>query len=246
MNGPASERWVSGRRRRTNTPAEPMGLRHEAHRRPHESGRDGAVKINPADLDYRQAHHLGASAMIPRPIVLVSTIGEDGIFNVAPMATITRVSMKPLLLGFEVGTRRDGRKKDTLRNIEGTGEFVVNVVHENLAEAMNQASCDYPSDVDEFKETGMTPVKADLVKAPMVGESPVKFECRLLQILKFGQAPRFCNFIIGEVLLVHIKDEFYVNGMVDSEKLKAIGRLGSDLYCRTSDIFRLEAYHRFE
>ncbi len=202
------------------------------------------MKLDPKDLDNRQLHHLGSSAFVPRPVILVSTIGEDGIFNVAPFGTATRVSHKPLLIGFEIGTRRDGQEKDTLRNIESVKEFVVSVVTEDMAEAMNIASADYPRGIDEFKESGLTPIKADIVKPPMVGESPVNFECKLLHNLRFGQFPRLSNFIIGEVVLAHIKDGLYVGGYIESAKLKAIGRIEPGMYCRITDTFKLETIHQ--
>jgi flavin reductase (DIM6/NTAB) family NADH-FMN oxidoreductase RutF len=198
------------------------------------------MKIDPANLDFRESHHLMAGALIPRPIVLVSTVSEKGIFNVAPFATITRPSMKPALMGFEISTRRDGRKKDTIRNIEFSKDFVVSIVTESMAEAMNKASAEYPSDVSEFTETGLTPIPGDKVKAPLVAESPVNFECQLLQIMQFGELPRISQFVIGEVMMAHIRDDVWIDDNIDSRKLKAIGRLGTDLYCRTTDIFEMK------
>ena len=203
------------------------------------------IKVDVKNLDWVESHHLFVDSIVPRPIVLISTVGEDGIFNVAPFATITMVSVKPLLMGIEIGMRRDGQKKDTLRNIEFSKEFVVNIVVEAMAEAMNQTSADYPSDVDEFKETGLTPVMADIVKAPMVAESPIAFECRLVQILEFGEFPRLSSFVIGEVVRAHIKHEFYIDGKIQMPKLKTIGRLGVNSYCRTRDVFEMEKAFNF-
>ncbi len=198
------------------------------------------MKIDPANLDWREAHDLLAGAVVPRPIALVSTVGEDGVFNVAPFSFFAAICPKPMLVGFSPSWKRDGRKKDTLVNIEFSKDFVINVVTETLAEPMNQASYPYPSDVDEFKETGLTPVKADIVKSPMVAESPVNMECRLVQILEFGDAPRPSSFIIGEVVRIHIKDELYSNGAIQMSELKAIARMGGDLYCRTTGIFEMK------
>ncbi len=198
------------------------------------------MKINPANLDYRDSHELLVGAIVPRPIAFVSTVGEDGIFNVAPFSFFTGVCVKPALIGFETAWRRDGQKKDTLRNIECSREFVVNVVTESMAKAMSQAGEEYASYIDEFKETGLTPIKADIVKAPMVAESPINMECKLVQILEFGQALRRASFIIGEVVRVHVKDEFLVNGRIEMSKLKAIGRLAGEFYCRTEDMFEIK------
>ena len=201
------------------------------------------MKIDPADLDYRDSFKLLTSCVAPRPTVLISTIGKDGIFNTAPFAMLTGISAKPLLVGFSVSWKRDGQKKDTLVNIESSRDFVINVVTESLAEPMNQASMDYSSDVDEFKEVGLTPVAADIVKSPIVAESPINMECRLVKILKFGDARR-SSFIIGEVVRVHIRDEVYVNNDVDPHKVMVLGRLGGAFYCRTTDIFEMKAPHK--
>jgi flavin reductase (DIM6/NTAB) family NADH-FMN oxidoreductase RutF len=102
------------------------------------------MKISPTDLDRRTQHELFASAIIPRPIAFVSTIGEDGVFNLAPFSFFAPLWLKPAILAFSIGWKRDGQKKDTLRNIEFSRDFVFNVVTEPLAEAMNKASFEYP------------------------------------------------------------------------------------------------------
>lgn len=198
------------------------------------------MKISPTDLDRRTQHELFASAIIPRPIAFVSTIGEDGVFNLAPFSFFAPLCLKPAILAFSIGWKRDGQKKDTLRNIEFSKDFVFNVVTEPLAEAMNKASFEYPSEVDEFQEVGLTPVKADLVKAPMVAESPVNMECKLVQILKFGEVHSGNHVVVGEIVLVHVQDELWAGDHVEAAKLRAIGRLGEDLYCRTADTFEMK------
>ncbi len=198
------------------------------------------VKIDPGNLDLKSAHDLLVSAVLPRAIALVSTIARDGIYNLAPFSYFTVLSSKPAVVGVGIGRKRDGQKKDTLVNVEFAQDFVVNVVTESLAKAMNQSSGEYPSHVDEFQEVGLTPAESDLVKSPRVVESPVNLECRLMQILEFGEAPRISSFIIGEIVRVHIKDELWIHGVIQAHKLKAIGRLGEDLYCRTMDIFEMK------
>ena len=198
------------------------------------------MQVDPGNLDIKDSYRLLVSAVVPRPIAWVSTVGEDGVFNLAPFSIFTLICPRPALIGLGIGRTKDGQKKDTLRNIESTGEFVINVVDETLAETMNVTAAAYPGDVDEFKEAGMTPAKADLVRAPMVGESPLNMECRLVQILEFGEVPRNVSFIIGEVLRVHIKDELYADGAIQVSKLRATGRLAAELYCRTTDIFEMK------
>ena len=195
------------------------------------------MKIHPDDLDFRERHHLFSGTMVPRGIYLISTVSEDNILNVAPFASIVTVSVQPSLRGFEVSTRKTGEPKDTLRNIWFTNDFVINLVDESMAEAMNLASADYSPDIDEFKETGLTPVSADMVSSPRVGQSAAALECKVIQILEFGEFPRISRFVIGEVVLMHIKDEYLIDGELDKSKLNALGRLGGDLFCRTSDTF---------
>lgn len=198
------------------------------------------MKIDPVGLDSREIHELMVGCVVPRPIAFVSTIGEDGVYNVAPFSFFTLLSMHPTVVGFAIGRKRGGSKKDTLVNIEFSRDYVINVVSEAIAPAMNQASGDYPSHVDEFKEAGLTPVASDMVKPPRVAESPIQIECRLMQIMEFGAFPRIHNFIVGEVLVVHVQDDLIVDGVIKSDRLKAVGRLGEDLYCRTGDLFEMK------
>lgn len=199
------------------------------------------MKIDPGDIkEWIDLHELLVGAVVPRPIAFVSTIGKDGVFNLAPYSFFAPISCRPMLVGFTTGWTRDGQKKDTLVNIEFSKDFVVNVVTEALAKAMNQSSYRYPSNVDEFKEVGLTPLKADKVKAPMVAESPINMECLLVQILEFGDAPRIHSFIIGEVVRFHIKDELYKNNEIQMSELKPIARMGGQIYCRTRDLFKMK------
>jgi flavin reductase (DIM6/NTAB) family NADH-FMN oxidoreductase RutF len=200
------------------------------------------MKIDPHDLSWYNAHELLTGMVTPRPIAFVSTTGKDNVYNIAPYSYFAAICNNPMIVGFSQGRKSNGQKKDTLQNIEFSKEFVINVVTEDLAEAMVQTSRAYPPDVDEFKETGLTPIKADRVGAPLLAESPINMECRLLQILEFGREPRKNEFIIGEVVRVHIKDEFIVDGQLQPLKLKIIGRLSGHgkTYCHTTDIFEIK------
>ena len=198
------------------------------------------MKIDPATLDRKSAHDVMVGVALPRPIAFISTAGENGIYNLAPDSFFIPLSAKPAIVGVGIGRKRDGSKKDTLVNIEFSKDFVINVVTESLAEAMNQTSGEYPPEVDEFQVAKLTPEKADLVKAPMVAESPVRMECRLLQILEYGEFSSIQNFVIGEVIRVHVKDEFWADGEIQSSRLKTIGRMGGDFYCRTTNIFEMK------
>jgi len=198
------------------------------------------MKIIPANLNRKNLHELVMGAIAPRPIALVSSVGEDKIFNLAPFSCFAPLCLKPPLIGLHIAWRKDGQKKDTLKNVEFSKDFVVNVVNESLAKAMNQTSAEYPSNVDEFKEVGLTPINSELVKAPRVAESPINMECKLVQILEVGEVPTGGHIIIGEIVLIHLEDAFWTGDHEDMAKLRLIGRLGGEFYCRTIDIFEME------
>jgi len=197
------------------------------------------MKIDPKAMDFRDLHHLLAGAIVPRPIALVSTVCENGVMNVAPLSSISIASVMPPMVSISLSTRRrrGGEQKDTLRNLLASGEFVVNVpVTESMAAAMNLAGAEFPREVSEFVETGLTPVPADLVRAPLVAEAPVSFECRVAHVLEFGELPSVSSLVVGEILRAHVKDEFFEGGELQSSRMHAIGRL-LEPYCRTRDVF---------
>jgi flavin reductase (DIM6/NTAB) family NADH-FMN oxidoreductase RutF len=198
------------------------------------------MKIEMANLAKGELHDLMGSIIVPRPAVLISTVSEDGVYNAAPFGTISNACPKPPIISVSVGLRR-GQKKDTLRNIEFSGDFVVNLVDETLIKATIQTSANYPSNVDEIKEVGLTAIAADKVKSPRVAGALVSLECRLLQKLELGEQQDLRTVIFGEVVLAHVTDELMVDGKIEPSLVKSIGNLGPGKYCRTTDIFPVEA-----
>lgn len=194
------------------------------------------MKIVPEDLDKRGSHRLFLSILVPRPIAFISTVGKNGIFNAAPYSFFGGISSKPPLLAVSISQRR-GEKKDTLTNIEHTGDFVVNIVTEQLAERMNIASGDYPPEVSEFNIARLTPAGSDIVRSPRILESPVNMECKLFDEIPVGSTEN--TLILGEVVLFHIEDSIYSDGEVDPLKLQPVGRLGVNRYIRICDIFEM-------
>jgi flavin reductase (DIM6/NTAB) family NADH-FMN oxidoreductase RutF len=127
-----------------------------------------------------------------------------------------------------MGKRRSGEKKDTLRNIEETKEFVVNIVTEKLAEQTERSSEDLPPESDEFTFTGLTPTPSTHTGAPRVTESPLAMECRLLQSIPIGESSS--TLVLGEVICIHADDNILTDGLPDPEKLRPLGRLGGGTY----------------
>src|SRR6185369_1993394 len=127
---------------------------------------------------------------IPRPIGWISTVGKSGVYNLAPFSFFNAFGADPPMVGFAPGFKEIRQTdeglvrvpKDTMRNIQDTREFVVNIVTEDLAKQMNTSSGEFKSEVSEFNETGLTPVASSLVAAPRVGESPINFECKFIQL----------------------------------------------------------------
>ena len=198
------------------------------------------MRIDPASLTVPEVYRLMTALIVPRPIAWVSTLSAQGAPNLAPFSYFMGVGSNPPALAFSPVNRRDGSKKDTLRNIEDTGEFVVCIVPFRLAAVMNATSADLPHGEDEFAHTGLTPAPSEAVKPPGVAESPARMECRLLRIVPVGEGPLAANVVIGQVLRFHLDDEVAPGGLVDAARLDAVARMGGDLYSRTTDRFELK------
>jgi flavin reductase (DIM6/NTAB) family NADH-FMN oxidoreductase RutF len=197
--------------------------------------------IDPAAAGYQNIYKLMVGVIVPRPIAFVSTLSVEGVRNLAPFSFFTAISANPPVICFSPMVRgSDSGRKDTLANIQATGEFVVNVVSEDFAVEMNACSGDYPPDIDEFTVSGLTPVPSDLVKPARVAESRVNMECRLVQVLDVSLKPLGGSLVLGEVLRFHVADELFADFRVDPDMLRAIGRMGGPTYTRTTDRFNME------
>ncbi len=177
--------------------------------------------------------------VVPRPIAFVSTVSTEGVFNLAPYSFFNAVASDPPTIVFSSSRHATDKRKDTLTNSEETGEFVVNVVVDDIAEAMNRTAAEYPADVSEFEVAGLTPVPSDLVKAPRVAESPVNMECRLNQIVPLGTGEHQHGLVIGEIVLMHIRDDIIDGHRINHQILRPTGRLAGSMYCHTADVFEM-------
>ena len=198
--------------------------------------------IDPGKQTPKDNYKLLIGSIVPRPIAFVSTISKAGIYNLAPFSFFTAIASNPPTIGFSPARKGpDGSLKDTLANIRETGEFVVNVVNMALVEQMNATATDFPPEVDEFKEVGLTPLPSELVKAPRVKESPINMECRLNQIIEVGVSGAGGGFfVIGEVVCFHVADELMTDGRIDTGKLDPVGRLAGMEYTTLGKRFILE------
>lgn len=199
------------------------------------------IQISPDQISQQDCYKLIIGSILPRPIAFVSTVSGAGVLNLAPFSFFNGVCSNPPTLLFST-TRRgsDGEKKDTLLNIEETGEFVVNVVTEAIVEPMNQTSAEYGRDIDEFGQTGLTPVASLIVKPPRVLESPVNMECKLNQIVNIGDGSIGSgSIIIGTIVYFHLRADVYQNGRILTDKLNPVARLAGASYCPVRESFEL-------
>ncbi len=196
------------------------------------------ISIVPTDLDPRAAYRLLISVVVPRPIGWTSTIGVDGSLNLAPFSFFNAVSGVPLTVMISVGQRK-GHPKDTLRNAQETGEFVINIVNEELAAAMNESSGEWAYEVNEFDRARVAPAPSIDVKPPRVAEAPIALECKVTQIVPVIDTTY--TLILGRVLRFHLQSDLLrPNGMVDALRLKPLARLSGDEYATLSGVFEMK------
>jgi flavin reductase (DIM6/NTAB) family NADH-FMN oxidoreductase RutF len=199
------------------------------------------MQIDVATANVLDIYHTLVGVVAPRPIAWVTTIDPQGNVNLAPFSFFNTFGANPPVVVFSPTLRRDGTKKDTLKNVEAIGEFVVNAAVESLAEQVNLSSRELPHGESEVALTGLHVMPSIKVKPPRLTESPVNMECRVRQIVPIGSGPIAANLVIGEVVMIHLDDRILGdNGRVDPRRLKSIARLGGDYYCRSTDLFEMK------
>ncbi len=196
--------------------------------------------IDPAGLEWRQIYRLLVGSIVPRPIAWVSSISREGQANLAPFSFFTCVSHAPPMVSISVGERED-RLKDTARNILETRGYVIHTVVNGLEEQMNICAGDYSHGVSEFEVAGLTPIPADLVPAPRIAEAPVAMECQLRHLITNGHVHP-TQVLIGEILRWHVREDVTIEEgkYIDPVRLKPVGRLAGNAYCRTQDVFEMQ------
>jgi len=189
-------------------------------------------------------YKLMVGIIVPRPIALVSTVDAAGNVNLAPFSFFAGVGAAPPTVLFCPALRpgnehRAGERKDTLRNVEETREFVVNIVNDAIAAQTNMTAANVAPEVDEFQISGLTPVASEVVKPPRVAESPAQMECRVTQIIYTGDKPASGVVVLGEVLRFHVREDLVEDFRVDPAGLDAVGRMAGNTWVHTRDRFEL-------
>jgi flavin reductase (DIM6/NTAB) family NADH-FMN oxidoreductase RutF len=193
-----------------------------------------------ATLSSNLRYKLLVSTIVPRPIAWVVSQDVGGLLNAAPYSFFNALSADPPVVGIGIGRRSSGHAKDTRANIIETGEFVVNLVSEETASAMNVTAIEFEPEVNELAEARLTVCPSVRVKPPRIAESPVAMECTLVQMVDLGPNS---GIALGRVLAMHVCDEAVLdqaNAYLDTPALKLIGRMhGTGWYARTSDRFEM-------
>jgi len=189
----------------------------------------------PGELSPNALYELLTSIVHPRPIALVSSVSALGIRNLAPFSFFMLGGTNPPSIVFSpvLGSRGE---KDSLRNIRETGEFVVNTVHRQMIDPMNEAGRSVPFETDEWELSGLTPLKSDLVKPERVGESLASLECKLHQIVEHGDGVGAARYVIGEVVRLHLSQPIE---QFKTDPIRLIGRLGGAEYVDETDVFEV-------
>lgn len=199
-----------------------------------------------SDLTASQKYDLLCGLVVPRPIGFVSTLSNAGVPNLAPFSFFMVGGIRPPSLMFCPVLDREGKPKDSLRNVEETGEFVVNLVTREMAEGMNATSFAYPPGHAEWEASGFTKTESLVIKPPRVAESPVQFECRLFHALRHGDGPSASVYVVGEVLVAHVDPVLVDTAGNIAGAFRPIARLGGksyiDLAC--GKVFELERPNR--
>lgn len=191
-----------------------------------------AARGLPADATYR----LMSGVIVPRPIAWVTSLSAAQGVNLAPFSCFTFLSNCPPLLGINIDTDA-GRVKDTRVNIERQGQFVVNVGNSSHVHAIHASSAAHPPDVSEAELLGLATTASQLIAVPRLADAPVSLECELRQVIPFGMGGAV--FVVGEVVMFHLRDGLLVDGKVDSLSLDPVGRIGGPVYARLGKSYRL-------
>jgi len=194
------------------------------------------LKIDPKEIATNDLHQFMLGAVAPRPIAFASTISLDGLPNLAPYSFFNAFSSNPPIVIFSSNRRvSNNTTKDTLKNVQDTGEVVINVVSHSIVRQMAIASIEYDSDVNEFEKAGFTQLASEMIRPFRVAESPVQMECKVDQILPLGTDGGAGNLIVCRIVLMHIsEDVLSETGRIDPHKIDLMGRMGRFYYARAS------------
>ncbi len=191
--------------------------------------------IDPSKLAQPDLHQILLTAVAPRPICFASTVDKDGNVNLSPYSFFNVFSSNPPIMIFSPArSGRDNSLKHTHQNVLEVPEVVINIVNHPMVEQMSLSSTAYDKGVNEFVKAGFTEVPSEKVKPPRVAEAPVSFECTVQEVIELAQTPGAGNLIMAKVELIHINESYLTGGVLDTEKLDLVGRMGANWYIRAT------------
>ncbi len=194
------------------------------------------MKINPAPMPPQDIYRLLTGMVVPRPIAWVTTLSAAGIVNLAPFSCFTFVSSKPPMIGINVGLR-SGEQKDTARNILEGKSFVVNIGDETMVEKVHLSAVAHPYDVSETTLLDLETAPSDRVPVPRLAAAPISMECALRHDIAFGETGS--KFLVGEVLMFHVRDGLCENNKIDTRQLRPLCRIGGPNYAGLGEIYSM-------
>src|SRR6187397_1978491 len=189
------------------------------------------------DLKTAEKQYYLQHVVAPRPVCFASTMDKAGNINLSPISFFNLFSSNPPIVIFSTSRRvRYNTTKHTLENVMEVPEVVINIVNYEMVHQVSLASCEYPKEMNEFEKAGFTSEPATLVKPPMVKESKVKMECKVLEVKPLGTEGGAGNLVICEVMRMHIDDSLLDgNKKIDQRKINHVARLGGDWYCQVNE-----------
>ena len=197
------------------------------------------MQFNPKDLDSSSLYKLITGSIIPRPIGWISTVDQNSINNLAPFSYFNIVGEKHIM--FSTAKSKE-KNKDTLNNILQNAEFVLNMVTEDVVEAMNMTSAELSSDEDEFIYANLTPIDSKLIKPKRVKESKISFECKMIHTYTIPHPENNgATMVVGEIIMMHFDDDVLLdNYKINMEKYKPVSRLAGSNYSKIGEIFSIK------
>lgn len=200
--------------------------------------------FDPKEETIQRVHQLLLGGIGPRPIAFVSSVDENGVNNLAPFSFFNAFSANPPIVVFSPArSGRTAETKDTHDNVKKVPEVVINVVTHDIVEQVVFASSPFPKGVDEFVQAGFTPLDSDLVRPKRVKESPVQYECKVLEIKELGTGGAAGNLVICEVIKIHVREDLLLeNGQIDQHKIGLVSRMGGNWFCHSGEGNMFEAF----
>ena len=195
---------------------------------------DQMLTIDPKEIAVPKLHQYLLGAVGPRPIAFASTIDSEGIDNLAPFSFFNVFSANPPIMIFSPArSGKTNKTKDTYNNVKAIPEVVINIVTHDIVQQMSLASSPFASDVNEFDKAGFTAVASETIRPKRVGESPVQFECKVIEVKELGNEGGAGNLIFCEILKMHISESVLdENKRIDQHKIDLVSRMGGNWYCR--------------